>query len=130
MRHCQCFRGKGKQKQLRSFSNHSQNIETPTKLSEKRDIDKDFVNFKRSSVSCTAVHSFGTLTTFGSLSSRTMSDCEKKVNANINIDFSSFYPCINSLKQAVKRANFQTAISERLHVPIPDIVKASEEHEL
>ena len=41
---------------------------------------------------------------------------------------SSFPPCSKSLKQHVKRANYQTAIWKRSHVPNADIPNASEGH--
>ena len=123
------FKGRGKKKPLKALQNHPQFIETLAKLGEKWDVDKDFFDELQAFICVIYGRSqFRHVDNLRFYLLQEKCDREESVNANTNIDLSSFPPCSKSLKQHVKRANYQTAIWKRSHVPNADIPNASEGH--
>ena len=51
---------------------------------------------------------------------------DEEINSSLNVDLSTLPPCRRSLKQHVRRVNFQAAIWKRTHIPNPDVLDAAE----
>ena len=49
-----------------------------------------------------------------------------EINSSPNVDLSTPPPCRRSLKQHVRRVNFQVAIWKKAHIPNPDVPDATE----
>jgi hypothetical protein len=53
---------------------------------------------------------------------------EVVMDPNHNVDLASLPPCRKSLKQHARRANFQTAIWKRAHIPVPEVPSPTDGH--
>ena len=51
---------------------------------------------------------------------------DEEINSSLNVDLSTLPSCRRTLKQHVRRVNFQVAIWKRAHIPNPDVPDAAE----
>ena len=53
---------------------------------------------------------------------------DEEINSSLNVDLSTQPTCRRSLKQHIRRVNFQVATWKRAHIPNPDVPYAAEGH--